>query len=517
MEAWPLNKLKVKILESLKSVAPISLLVIALSALVVPMPAETLMMFLCGAVLLVMGMGFFSLGADMSMMPMGEGVGKQITLVRRLAFSVPVCFMLGMITTIAEPDLQVLARQVPSIPDMTLILMVAAGVGFFLVVAMLRPLFKFNLSRLLLLLYGLLFLLTCFVPSGFIPVAFDAGGVTTGPITVPFIISLGVGMASMRYDSSSQEDSFGLVSLCSIGPILMVMILGLMYNPTNAASAVPEGSVRISTSVEIAAHFIGAAPVFIREVALALLPVISFFIAFQGYFALFRHTVLVRIAVGVVYTFIGLVLFLTGVNVGFMPAGHFIGRTLAESSYRWALLPIGFIIGYYVVDAEPAVHVLNKQVEEITGGAISSGAMHVSLAYGVAAAVALALFRSLTGVSIFWLVLPGYALALTMTFFVPPLFTGIAFDSGGVASGPMTATFLLPLAMGACEGAGGNVMTDAFGVVAMVAMTPLISIQILGLMYSWKLRRASENANAPEPLNRFAVIDYAPEVIDAHE
>ncbi len=513
-----MNKLKGKIMESLKSVAPISLLVFALSAAVVPMPAQTLMMFLCGAVMLVAGMGFFSLGADMSMMPMGEGVGKQITLVRRLAFSVPVCFLLGMITTIAEPDLQVLARQVPSIPAMTLILAVAAGVGFFLVVAMLRPLFKFNLSRILLILYGILFAMTRFVPAGFIPVAFDAGGVTTGPITVPFIISLGVGMASVRHDSSSQEDSFGLVALCSVGPILTVLCLGLLFHPGEAASHASGAEAALTTSVEIAAHFLRMTPGYLQEVSLALAPVIAFFIAFQGYFELFRRNALVRIVVGVAYTFIGLVLFLTGVNVGFMPAGHFIGKTLAMSpALRWALLPIGFIIGYYVVDAEPAVHVLNKQVEEITGGTISSGAMHTSLAYGVAAAVTLALVRALTGMSIYWLLLPGYALALVMTFFVPPLFTGIAFDSGGVASGPMTATFLLPLAMGACEGAGGNVLTDAFGVVAMVAMTPLISIQFLGLMYSWKLRKAAEPVSAEESVGRFAVINYSPEVIYAHE
>ncbi len=503
-----MNKLKVKIRESLNSVTPISLLVIVLCACIVPMPAGILLLFLAGAVLLVIGMGFFSLGADMAMMPMGEGVGKQITLLRKLSFSVPVCFLLGMITTIAEPDLQVLAEQVPSVSNFTLILTVAGGVGVFLVIAMLRPLLKISLAHILLLFYGILFVLSWFTPRGFVPVAFDAGGVTTGPITVPFIISLGVGMASMRHDESSQEDSFGLVSLCSVGPILMVMLLGIIFNPQTTSAAQSANFASEMTSIEVAEGFFAHIPDYLKEVSLALMPVIFFFVFFQGCFALFRKGSLVRITVGVIYTFIGLVLFLTGVNVGFMPAGHFIGKSLAMSQYKWLLLPIGLIIGYYVVDAEPAVHVLNRQVEEITGGSISERAMHFSLACGVACAVALALLRALTGLSIFWFVIPGYLLALCLTFFVPPIFTGIAFDSGGVASGPMTATFLLPLAMGACEGAGGSVLHDAFGVVAMVAMTPLISIQILGVLYTLRLRAQTRRPVAASSYDNFAIYEY---------
>lgn len=513
-----MNKLKGKINEALNSVAPISLLVIVLSSWIVPMPAGILMLFLAGAVLLIIGMGFFSLGADMAMMPMGEGVGKQITLLRKLSFSIPVCFLLGLITTVAEPDLQVLAKQMPAVSDFVLIATVACGVGVFLVVAMLRPLFKINLAHILLFFYGLVFLLAYFTPQSFIPVAFDAGGVTTGPITVPFIISLGVGMASMRHDESSQEDSFGLVSLCSVGPILMVMLLGMIYNP-GAASAPPQTPTLINnvTSIDIAESFFVKIPAYLKEVSLALVPVVAFFIVFQGAFAIFRRGSLVRIVVGVVYTFIGLVLFLTGVNVGFMPAGHFIGKSLAMSEYKWLLLPIGLIIGYYVVDAEPAVHVLNKQVEEITGGSISQRAMHFSLACGVACAVAFAMLRAITGLSVYWLIVPGYALALGLTFFVPPIFTGIAFDSGGVASGPMTATFLLPLAMGACEGAGGSILTDAFGVVAMVAMTPLISIQVLGLLYSLRLKAAARRPAAGRLYDNFAIVEYTPEELEYND
>lgn len=506
-----MNKLKTKIRESLHSVAPISILVIILCAAVVPMPAGILASFLLGAVLLVLGMGLFSLGADMAMMPMGEGVGRQISHVRKLSFSIPVCFLLGMITTLAEPDLQVLARQISGIPASVLTITIAVGVGIFLVIAMLRPLLKISLAHILLLCYGLVFLLSFFTPLSFIPMAFDSGGVTTGPITVPFIMSLGVGLASLRHDSSAKEDSFGLVSLCSVGPIIMVLALGLIFNPD--ASAVQQdlsipGDI---TSIGIASQYLFSLPSYFAEVAVALLPIVCFFIVFQLIFANFRKGTLLRIAVGVVYTFMGVVLFLTGVNVGFMPAGHFIGKSLAMSVYKWLLIPIGFIIGYYVVDAEPAVHVLNKQVEEITGGTISQKAMHISLACGVGTAVALALLRAITGLSIFWIIIPGYAAALFLTFFVPSVFTGIAFDSGGVASGPMTTAFLLPLAMGACEGAGGSVLKDAFGIVANVAMTPLISIQVLGLLYQWKLHVKSKHPVVEKKYDKFAIYEYTAE------
>jgi hypothetical protein len=506
-----LNKLKAKVRESLHSVAPISILVIVLCAAIVPMPADILTSFLLGAVLLILGMGLFSLGADMAMMPIGEGVGRHISLVHKLSFSVPICFLLGLITTLAEPDLQVLSRQISGIPAYVLVITIAVGVGIFLVIAMLRPLFKINLAHILLLCYGLAFLLAFFTPRGFIPLAFDSGGVTTGPITVPFIISLGVGLASLRHDSSAQEDSFGLVSLCSVGPIIMVLALGLIFHPQASAAPQAVSPAAEATSIEIARQYLSSLPSYSAEVMMALLPIIAFFCVFQFSFFQFRKSMLMRIAVGVVYTFLGVVLFLTGVNVGFMPAGHFIGKTMAMSSYKWLLIPVGLVIGYYVVDAEPAVHVLNKQVEEITGGTISQKAMHVSLACGVGCAVALALVRALTGLSIFWIIIPGYVLALLLTFFVPSVFTGIAFDSGGVASGPMTTAFLLPLAMGACEGVGGSVLNDAFGMVANVAMTPLISIQILGLLYKWKLHVKVKYPAMEKKFDNFAIYEYKQE------
>ena len=341
-------------------------------------------------------------------------------------------------------------------------------------------------------------MLSAFVPNEFVSVAFDSGGVTTGPITVPFIMALGVGLASIRGDSGAQDDSFGLVALCSIGPVLAVLLLGIFYSGGDAGYTqitVPN----LEDTREVASEFVHALPDYIREVVSALLPVIVFCALFQLIFRRFHKAQLTKIGIGFLYTFIGLALFLTGVNVGFMPAGHYLGQQLALSGRSWLLIPLGMLIGYFLVTAEPAVHVLNRQVENITNGGISQRAMMLSLSIGVACSVGLAMLRVLTGISIYCILIPGYLIALTLTFFVPKIFTGIAFDSGGVASGPMTTTFLLPFSMGACEGFGGNVLTDAFGIVAMVAMTPLLTIQVLGLLYRFKQKDTpQENLTADD-------------------
>ena len=316
--------------------------------------------------------------------------------------------------------------------------------------------------------------------QSFQSIAFDSGGVTTGPMTVPFIMALGVGIASIRSDRHAADDSFGLVSLCSVGPIIAVLLLGMIYHPQEGAYALQE-IPEIADSKELWALFGEGFPEYFREIALSVLPIVVFFGIFQILFLKLSKKNLVRILVGLVYTYIGLVLFLTGANVGFMPAGNYLGQVLASLNHPWILVPIGMLIGFFIVRAEPAVYVLNKQVEEITDGMISAGTMGTALSIGVSVSVGIAMIRVLTGISILWFVIPGYAIALGISFFVPKIYTAIAFDSGGVASGPMTATFLLPLAQGACIALGGNLVTDAFGVVAMVAMTPPITIQLLGL------------------------------------
>ena len=471
-----------KLKESLGAVLPIIGIVLVLCFSIAPIPNSVLMTFVVGAVLLIIGMMFFTLGAEMAMTPMGERIGTKLTNTRKISVVIVLCFILGFIITISEPDLQVLAEQVPSIPNYTLIIAVATGVGIFLVAAVLRMLFGIPLAHMLLILYPIIFILASIVPQDFLTVAFDSGGVTTGPMTVPFIMALGIGFSAVRSDKHAENDSFGLVALCSVGPILAVLLLGLLYHPGESGYE-QTMIVKTDNSVEMWQLFQEGLPYYMKEMLISLLPIILFFFIFQIVSLHLHKKTLVKIIIGIIYTYIGLVLFLTGVNVGFMPAGNYLGQVIAGLSYPWIIVPIGMLIGYFIVKAEPAVYVLTEQVEELTSGAISAKAMGMSLSIGVALSLGLAMVRVLTGISILWFLLPGYAVALGLTFFVPKIFTAIAFDSGGVASGPMTATFLLPFSMGACEALGGNVVTDAFGVVAMVAMTPLITIQILGLIY----------------------------------
>ncbi|MDR2342948.1 MAG: DUF1538 domain-containing protein [Spirochaetaceae bacterium] len=496
-----------KITEAFSSVFPITVIVLLASVVFVPIPAGNILMFLMGAVLLVIGMGFFTMGADMAMMPMGEGIGIQLTKTPNLILIIAVSFMMGLVITVAEPDLQVLARQVPSInPSIVLILTVGIGVGLFLVMAVLRILFKIQLAVLLIISYIATFVLACFTPENFIPVAFDSGGVTTGPITVPFILAMGVGVVSIRGDKGSQDDSFGLVSLCSVGPIMAVMLLGIVFNPSGAdvgTHTVPD----VVTSRDVVKSFLRELPHYAEDVIKALAALVFFFVVFQLISHRYKKHQLKRIGMGFFYTLVGLLVFLTGVNVGFIPVGLLLGSEMADSSLRWVLIPLGMLVGYFIVMAEPAVHVLNKQVEDISSGAIPQKTMARSLAIGMASALAITMSRILLGIPLMWILIPGYLIALTMTFFVPRIFVGIAFDSGGVCSGPLTSTFLLPLAMGVCQGSGGDMMTEAFGVVALVALAPLIVIQSMGLVYNIRLKKlaAGLGVMSPEEVGRIIV------------
>ncbi len=482
-------KLREKLMEALQAVLPIVGIVLILCFTIAPVSPSILLCFLLGAAMIVVGIMFFTLGAEMSMSPMGERAGVALTRSRSLPLILVVGFVLGILITISEPDLQVLANQVPSIPNITLILAVAVGVGLFLMIAFARMLFGVPLPQLLTVLYAAVFILAAFVPREFLAVAFDSGGVTTGPMTVPFIMALGVGVAAIRGDRHAADDSFGLVSLCSVGPILAVLVLGIAFG-ASGSTYVPPVLPDVADSVELWDLFRDGLPTYIKEIAVSLLPIVILFGIFQFVALKLDRRTLQRVCVGLVYTYIGLVLFLTGANVGFMPAGNYLGQVLAGASFRWVLIPIGMLIGFFIVRAEPAVYVLNKQVEEVTDGAISAKAMGTALSAGVSISIGLAMVRVLTGISILWFLVPGYAFAIGIAFVVPKLFTAIAFDAGGVASGPMTAAFLLPLAQGACTAVGGNIVTDAFGVVAMVAMTPLITVQLMGLAAKLRTRKA---------------------------
>ena len=477
-----------KIKESLASVLPVSLIILVLSFTITPLPNHVFISFLSGTFLMIFGMGLFTLGVDKSMTPMGEHVGATMTKSRKIALVVFVSFFIGTLITVSEPDLTVLANRVSGIPSQVFIWTVGLGVGVFLVVAVLRIVFAIKLRYLLFASYGLIFLLAVFVPDNFLAVAFDAGGVTTGPLTVPFIMAMGVGISSITADESN--DSFGLMALCSAGPIIAILVLGLIF-PAQGEYTPPLLSEFI-TSREFGLHFLAELPHQLKEVATGLFPVVIFFFVYQLFAGRVSKEQVPKLLVGVLYTYVGIVLFLTGASIGFLPVADTIGNMLATSSLKWLLVPIGMLLGYFIVLAEPAVHVLEKQVEEVTSGAIPKKMLSVAMSIAVAIAVGLAIFRALTGISVLWFVGIGYVLALGLSFVVPEVFTSIAFDSGGVASGAMTSTFLMPLSVGVTYAIGGNVMTDGFGMIAMVAMLPPITVQILGLIFRIKTARKSE-------------------------
>lgn len=489
------NLILEKLREAVASVLPVAATVALLCFTIAPVSTDLMLSFFIGTGMLMLGLGLFTFGAENSMTLIGTHIGARMTKSRKLWLILALSFILGVIITIAEPDLQVLAGNVPHIDTTVLIITVSVGVGIFLTICMLRILFSVPLKWVLLVFYAIVFALAAFTDANFLSVAFDSGGVTTGPMTVPFIMAMGVGVASIRSDKNAEADSFGLVALCSIGPILAVLLLGFVYQGQSSPIAATNVESWMDT-VALGKGYLHAIPEYMKECAVALLPIVAFFLLFQFFALKLPKIPFLKIMIGLLYTYAGLVIFLTGVNVGFSSLGVLLGKSLASGWTRWLLIPVAMLMGWFIVSAEPAVHVLNKQVEEISAGAVSEKVMQISLSIAISAAMGLAMVRVLTGVSILWFLIPGYVISLALSFAVPPMFTAIAFDSGGVASGPMTATFMLPFAMGACEAAGGNILTDAFGLVALVALMPLITIQITGVVAVLKQR--AERGAKPE-------------------
>lgn len=473
-----------KLKESLISVLPVAAIVLVITPFL-GFSVQEILAFAISAVFLVLGIGLFNLGADLAMTPMGSHVGSGLTKSKKLGILISVCFVMGVLITIAEPDLSVLAGQVESVinPSMLLIITVGAGVGLFLVIAVLKIVFHLNLSALLMFFYMMLFAVCALmIESGkisFIPLSFDSGGVTTGPITVPFIMALGVGIATTVGGRNANENSFGLIALCSIGPMIAVMALMMFSNgDTGAMSGLDEYGTVAESLDEFGWILLNN----VKNVAIALGLVVAFFFILQFTVLKLPKNNLIQIGIGIAYTFAGLVIFLVAVEVGFMPVGFKLGKKIAEFN-QGVLVVFGLVLGMVTVLAEPAVHVLNKQVEDITDGGVKKLEMLIALSIAVGISIGLSMIRMIFKFSILYYLIPGYLISLGLSFFVPKIYTAIAFDSGGVASGPLTSSFILPLVIGACVALGGDtttILTDAFGVVAMVAMTPLIMIQILG-------------------------------------
>ena len=476
------RQLILKIKEALVSVLPVSLIVIILNFTpLINLSGTEVNIFVISSALLILGIGLFNLGADLAMTPMGEYVGVGLTKSKKLLLLLAVCFALGFFITIAEPDLSVLAKQVEEVLNGTLLIVfVGLGVGLFLILGVLKIVFKRQLASMLMFFYMLLFAICSVViingNEAFLPLSFDSGGVTTGPITVPFIMALGVGIAATIGGKRANENSFGLISLCSVGPILAVMILGIFVSG-DIDYTIPE-AYKINN--ELFSGILQTLLTVTKEVSLALGLVVLFFFIINFIFLKLPKKKIYQILFGVLFTYLGLIIFLTSVNIGFMPIGYKMGSQLAEFPVLLAVL--GFMVGMVVVLAEPAVHVLNKQVEEITSGTVTKKSMLIALSIGVGISICLSMIRIICDFSILYYLIPGYFISLGLSFFVPRMYTAIAFDSGGVASGPLTSTFILPFAVGACVTILGkeSIMSNAFGIVSMVAMTPLITIQVLG-------------------------------------
>ena len=476
--------LKHKFKESVTSILPIALIVLFLSLTIVPMDAGDFLVFLFGVVFLIVGLSTFNIGAEMSMYPLGSKIGSTVASTGKVWLIAFVSFIIGIIITVSEPDLQILAGQVAEVENIVLIMTVSIGVGIFLVFALLRIVCGIPLAPVLMVFYAITFALCFFVSPDLLCVAFDSGGVTTGPMTVPFLMALGTGVSSML--NKEGDDSFSIVSMCSVGPIISVLVLGI-FMKVEGGSYTPTQPPTIENTRDGLLGFVEGFADYGPEVAYALLPIVVFTVLFQLLTRAFGRAQLFRIAIGVLYTFLGLTVFLTGANIGFVPIGMAIGENLASVGSGWILLPVSLVLGYFIVQAEPAVYVLNRQVEQLTAGAVSSRTTGLGLSFGVAAALFLSMLRILTGLSIMWILVPGYIIAFVLSFFVPRIFVGIAFDSGGVASGTMMSAFVLPLAIGACGViAPDAIMTQAFGCVSFVALTPIISVQICGLIYRIK-------------------------------
>ncbi len=490
---------------AITSVLPISLLIIVINFFLPErMGGYDILCFVIGNVLLIGGMALYSKGIDVSLSPIGEKFGEFLTQRKNVFIILFAGLALGFVITIAEPDLSVLGEQLGNI-KWTIIITIAFGVGLFLAIALLRILLKWNFTFAIMIMYALIFLLALFVDNKYIPLCFDSGGVTTGAITVPFILSFGASVAGMVGGKNKDENSFGMIAICSVGPIFMMLLLCLIFKPS-VDTSIEYASV--TSFYELAINFLTNLTKFLKEVAIALAPIaVVFYVCNLIWFKIPKIN-LMRITIGLLYTYFGLTLFLTGVNAAYMGTGYFIGNSLAKSDYAWTLIPIGALVGLLIVLAEPAIGVLVKQVETISAGTIKKRTMLIALCLSMAFAVGFSMLRVLFDLSVWYVIGIGYIIALGLSFFVPKVYTSIAFDSGGVASGPMTATFLLPLAIGAAQGVGTSVLDFAYGLVGTVALMPLITIQLMGFTAKIIEKRSLRSAPALADIKSEDIIEF---------
>ncbi len=476
-----LNKVK----ETTASVIPIILIVSILHFTVSPLERDVFTRFLYGSLFIIAGLSLFLTGSELSVIPFGQMAGSALVRQRKSTILLLSGLIIGIVITIAEPQVQILSSQIsrfnPTVSPSILIITISVGVGLFTSAALLRVLLGFSFRWTILAFYLLVALVAVIGDSYYIPIAFDAGGATTGPLTVPFIIALGIGVSTVRKGEKREQDSFGLVGIASIGPILAVLLIPF-FSPTKTGGG-------HNTTAEITPSLSSLIQSSLTEVLQSMAPLILLFLVFHFTLLHMQRRQIIRSIEGMLYTIGGLVMFLAGVNGTLIPVGSALGISLSALRPESLLILTGLVFGGAVVLAEPAVWVLTDQIRNVSGGTISQRLVMVFFSAGVSIAVALAMVRIIYSIPLSAILLPGYAAAMLLSLFSPPLFTAIAFDSGGVASGPLSSSFLLAFALGVSNARGGNPMTDGFGMVSLVAMTPLISLQILGILYKIKTKK----------------------------
>lgn len=482
-----------KLKESALSIVPFFLIIIILYLIFLPFNIWAFGGILIATLFMIFGMSVFNIGVDMSTMKMGGYVGSHLSKSRRITFMTILSFILGFIVTIAEPDLMVLAEQVPGISSKWIILItVSAGTGIFLLLSTIRTLFRWSIKKMLIISYAVALILCIFSPLNFLPLAFDAIGVTTGAVSVPFIMAFGLGICAVRSGKNNQEDGFGLVALASIGPVIAILLLSLFIKGDAVADTT--AVEMISTGTQLGTSILSGILSYLKEVFIVIIPIFLFFLIYNFIFLKLPKSTLLRIFIGLLYTYLGLVIFLTGVSVGYLPTANVLGRSIASGTTKWLLIPLGLIMGFTMVFAEPAVHVLNKQVEDITEGVISKKSMMIGLSIGVALAMLIIVIRALFAIDFMWICAPIVILMIILSIFTPELFEGIAFDSGGVAAGSLTASFVLPFIIGVCTEFGLDSMLFAFGSIALVAILPTVVIQIMGIKYKLIVEKSKKKA-----------------------
>lgn len=486
-----------KVKESAKSILPFFAIIVGLYLIFMKFNTWAFLSLIIATLFMILGMALFSVGVDMSTMKMGGYVGSNMSKSRKISFMIIYSFVLGFIVTIAEPDLMVLAEQVPGISSKWVILLtVSAGTGIFLALSTLKTLFKWNIKWILVGCYVGLLALACLCHANFVPLAFDCEGITTGPVSVPFIMAFGLGICSVRTDKNSQNDGFGLIALASVGPALAVFIVSMFLSSTASTTSEVVSTV---TSASQMGESIGLEILsYMKEVMIVILPIFVFFLIYNYMYLKLPKQALARIFIGLLYTYIGLVLFLTGVSTGYLPTANELGGAIASSNVWWVIIPLGLVIGFFLVFAEPAVHVLNKQVEDITGGIIKQKTMQISISIGVAIAVFLSVLRAVFAINFLWFLIPLVLVIIVLSIISPTLFVSIGFDSGGTAAGALSCSFVLPFVVGIANSFGHSTMLYAFGTIGFIALTPVVVIEIMGIRYNYVKNKSNKTIAKPK-------------------